>query len=73
MMQGADMGALPTLRAAVDPAATGGEYYGPNGFMEQGGHPVIVQSSEASHNIADARRLWEISEKLTGIHYNWNN
>jgi NAD(P)-dependent dehydrogenase (short-subunit alcohol dehydrogenase family) len=73
MMQGAEMGALPTLRAAVDPAASGGEYYGPNGFMEQTGYPVIVQSSNASHNMADARRLWEASEQLTGIHYNWNN
>jgi NAD(P)-dependent dehydrogenase (short-subunit alcohol dehydrogenase family) len=72
MMQGADMGALPTLRAAVDPTASGGEYYGPGGFMEQTGYPVIVQSNNASHNIADARRLWEISEQLTGIHYNWN-
>ena len=72
MMQGADMGALPTLRTAVDPAASGGEYYGPGGFMEQTGYPVIVQSSNASHNMVDARRLWEISEQLTGIHYNWN-
>lgn len=73
MMQGADMGALPTLRAAVDPAASGGDYYGPNGSREQTGYPVLVQSSEASHNEADARRLWEISEQLTDIHYNWNN
>jgi NAD(P)-dependent dehydrogenase (short-subunit alcohol dehydrogenase family) len=72
MMQGADMGALPTLRAAVDPAASGGEYYGPDGFMEQGGYPVIVQSSAESHSKADAHRLWEVSEQLTGIHYNWN-
>jgi NAD(P)-dependent dehydrogenase (short-subunit alcohol dehydrogenase family) len=73
MMQGADMGALPTLRAAVDPAASGGEYYGPGGFMEQTGNPVLVQSSEDSHNEADARHLWEASEQLTGIRYNWNN
>lgn len=69
MMQGADMGALPTLRAAVDPAATGGEYYGPGGFMEQTGYPVIVQSSSASHNVADARELWQVSEQLTGVQY----
>jgi hypothetical protein len=73
VIQGADMGALPTLRAAVDPAASGGEYYGPNGFLEQGGYPVVVQSSTASHNLADARRLWRISEELTGVRYNWNN
>lgn len=37
MMQGAAMGALPTLRAAVDPQVKGGDYYGPGGFMEQRG------------------------------------
>ena len=35
--------------------------------MEMGGYPVLVQSSEASHNQADARRLWEVSEELTGV------
>ena len=73
MMQGADMGALPTIRAAVDPTAKGGEYYGPNGFLEQRGYPVVVQSNTASHNLTDAGRLWEVSEQLTGIHYNWNH
>lgn len=67
MMQGADMGALPTIRAAVDPQAKGGDYYGPNGFMEQGGYPVLVQSSKASHGEADARKLWQVSEELTGV------
>jgi NAD(P)-dependent dehydrogenase (short-subunit alcohol dehydrogenase family) len=73
MMQGADMGALPILRAAVDPAASGGEYYGPGGFREQTGYPIIVQSSAASHNEADARHLWQVSEQLTGVYYNWNS
>jgi NAD(P)-dependent dehydrogenase (short-subunit alcohol dehydrogenase family) len=72
LMQSAAMGALPTIRAAVDPNAKGGEYYGPDGFMEQRGYPVVVQSSAASHNEANARRLWQISEQLTGIHYDWN-
>jgi NAD(P)-dependent dehydrogenase (short-subunit alcohol dehydrogenase family) len=61
------MGALPTLRAAVDPSADGGEYYGPAGFMEMRGYPVVVESNEASHNLADARRLWQVSERLTGV------
>jgi len=61
------MGALPTLRAAVDPNLTGGEYYGPAGFMEMRGYPVLVQSNDASHNLVDARRLWEVSEQLTGV------
>ena len=69
VVQSAAMGALPILRAAVDPEARGGEYYGPDGKNESRGYPVIVQSNEASHNMQDAARLWEVSEKLTGIHY----
>jgi NAD(P)-dependent dehydrogenase (short-subunit alcohol dehydrogenase family) len=68
-MQDSAMGALPTLRAAVDPQARGGQYYGPGGFMEQRGYPVLVESNDASHNLADARRLWEVSEALTGVSF----
>ena len=69
LIQGADMGALPTIRAAVDPEAKGGDYYGPGGFMEQGGYPVLVQSNKASHNVADAQKLWQVSEELTGVNF----
>jgi hypothetical protein len=69
MSQSAAMGALPTLRAATDPNSKGGEYYGPDGFYESRGYPVLVESSEASHNQADAQRLWDISQELTGVHY----
>ena len=68
-MQTAQMGALPTLRAAVDPEAKGGQYYGPDGWMEQKGHPVVVESSKRSYDQAVARRLWDVSEELTGVHY----
>lgn len=67
MTQSADMGALPTIRAAVDLNVKGGEYFGPGGFKEQGGYPILVQSNEASHNLADAKQLWEISEELTAV------
>lgn len=60
-------GALPQIRASVDPGAKGGQYYGPHRSMT--GYPVVVKSNEASHNLEDAARLWEISEKLTGISY----
>ena len=63
------MGALPTLRAAADPDARGGEYYGPRGLLEWSGHPVRVSSSPAARSEGDARRLWEISEELTGVRY----
>ena len=44
------MGALPTLRAATDPDAIGGTYYGPDGFMQLTGYPVVVASSSRSQN-----------------------
>ena len=62
-------GALPQIRASVDPDVKGGEYYGPNGFAEMKGNPVLVKSNEASHNQKDAAKLWEVSEKITGITY----
>jgi NAD(P)-dependent dehydrogenase (short-subunit alcohol dehydrogenase family) len=69
LFQGADMGALPTLRAATDPGVLGGQYYGPDGFGEQRGYPKIVASSEKSHDVAVQRRLWAVSEELTGVVY----
>jgi len=63
------MGTLPTLRAAVDPEARSGEYYGPDGFMEIWGYPVTVTSNKRSHNKEDARKLWELSVELTGVHF----
>jgi len=67
MNQNASMGALPSIRAAVDPEVTGGQYFGPDGPKERKGYPVVVQSTEASHNKADAQKLWEVSEQLTGV------
>jgi hypothetical protein len=68
-VQDAAMGALPTLRAATDPAAVGGTYYGPDGFMQLTGYPVVVTSSSRSQNRQAQRRLWVESEQLTGITY----
>ncbi len=62
-------GALPSLRAATDPAAQGGEYYGPGRFHEYTGSPVRVESTAASHDPAAQQRLWDISEQLTGVRY----
>lgn len=67
--QSAAMGALPTLRAATDPDVDGGDYFGPDGFGEQRGHPKKVGMSSRAKNDADAARLWAISEELTGISY----
>ena len=69
IFQSSAMGALPSIRAAVDPNAKGGDYYGPDGPRESKGFPILVQSNEASHNLDDARRLWQVSEELTGVKY----
>ncbi len=67
--QPADKGALPTLRAATDPTAQGGQYYGPDGIGEVKGNPKVVKSSAQSHDEDIQRRLWSLSEELTGVTY----
>ena len=67
LFQSAEMGALPTLRAATDLGVKGGQYYGPGCFAEQRGYPKVVKSSATSHDVAAQRRLWAISEGLTGV------
>ncbi len=67
--QAPDAGALPTLRAATDPNAWGGQYFGPGSLGETRGAPVVVASNDASYNAATAARLWESSQRLTGVTY----
>jgi NAD(P)-dependent dehydrogenase (short-subunit alcohol dehydrogenase family) len=67
--QSQEMGALPTLYAATSPETQGGEYIGPDGFLGQRGYPHIARSSGRSHDLKTAQRLWEVSEKLTGIRF----
>lgn len=67
--QSPEMGALPTIRAAVDEAAKGGEFYGPSGVFEMRGYPVKVDSNNLSHNKDVAKNLWDVSEKLTGVNF----
>ena len=67
--QNSARGALPSLRAAVDPGVKGGEFFGPGGRGERKGFPVQVKSNGESHDTEDARLLWEISEKLTGVKF----
>ncbi len=61
------MGALPTVRAATDPSVLGGQYYGPGNRGEVRGYPKVVVSSPASYDLAVQRRLWAVSETLTGV------
>jgi NAD(P)-dependent dehydrogenase (short-subunit alcohol dehydrogenase family) len=67
--QDAAMGALPTLRAATDPGVLGGQYFGPGGFAELRGYPKVVASNARSHDVDVQRRLWAVSEELTGVGY----
>lgn len=69
LLQNSAMGALPTLRAATDPAVRGGEYYGPGGPGELRGHPVRVGASRAARDQAVAARLWSVSEALTHVRF----
>jgi NAD(P)-dependent dehydrogenase (short-subunit alcohol dehydrogenase family) len=65
------MGALPQLYAATMPDVGPEDYWGPDGFMERRGWPKRVGRSGAARDDGAARRLWEASEKLTGITYTW--
>ena len=66
LAQSADMGALPTLYAATAPGVEGGDFIGPDGLLEQRGHPHRVTPSGAARDEEVARELWEVSEELTG-------
>jgi len=65
--QTAAMGALPTLYAATATGVRGGTYIGPDSIGELWGHPKEVGFSSAAADTATARRLWEVSEELTGV------
>jgi NAD(P)-dependent dehydrogenase (short-subunit alcohol dehydrogenase family) len=69
LAQSADMGALPTLYGATVADLPSGTFVGPEGFLEQRGHPRIVTAISRAYNESDWRRLWEISEEMTGVTY----
>jgi NAD(P)-dependent dehydrogenase (short-subunit alcohol dehydrogenase family) len=67
--QSAERGALPMLYAATSDDVIGGEYVGPGGLFNMRGYPEFQTSSADSQDEADAERLWQVSEKLTGVSY----
>jgi NAD(P)-dependent dehydrogenase (short-subunit alcohol dehydrogenase family) len=67
--QSSEGGALPILRAATDPGALGGQYYGPDGRGGYRGHPEVVASTPQSYDVATQQRLWTVSEELTGVKF----
>jgi NAD(P)-dependent dehydrogenase (short-subunit alcohol dehydrogenase family) len=69
VMQGAEAGSLPTLRAAADPDVIGGQYYGPVRRGETTGPPEVARQSMMATDPELAGRLWEASEEITSVHF----
>ncbi len=67
--QTAEEGARSLVFAASDPSVVGGGYYGPTGFGQMGGPPGRVEPSDRALDEGVAARLWEASERLTGVRY----
>ena len=67
--QDVEMGALPQLYAATAPGVESGQFFGPGGRGEMRGYPTLVQPDPAATDAAEAQRLWQLSEQLTGVHY----
>ncbi|MBA9035857.1 oxidoreductase [Rhizobium leguminosarum] len=70
LFQPVAQGALPTLFAATSPIARGGGYYGPDRLGETRGHPIEAQIPKQAMEKHVAHKLWEMSEKLTGVSFN---
>src|SRR5207245_1319982 len=69
--QSAAQGALPTLYAATAPDVHGGDFFGPDGLMQQRGHPKRVKAARKAYDEDTARQLWQVSEQLTGVTYDF--
>ena len=67
--QSAADGALPSLFAATAPGVRGGQYFGPDGLFGTRGHPKAVTFVRAARDPDAARRLWTVSEELTGVRF----
>lgn len=64
-LQPAAMGALPTVYAATDSGLTGGEYIGPDGKGQRRGYSAV-------NDVATREKLWDVSEELTGVTFDFN-
>jgi NAD(P)-dependent dehydrogenase (short-subunit alcohol dehydrogenase family) len=69
LFQSDEAGALPTLYAATSPDAKGGEYIGPDGFQAFKGYPTVEQPRPQALDEATGKKLWTVSEELTGVVY----
>jgi NAD(P)-dependent dehydrogenase (short-subunit alcohol dehydrogenase family) len=66
--QDVEMGALPQIYAAAGADVESGQFYGPDGRGESKGYPTLVQPKDEARDRELARRLWDVSEELTGVH-----
>ncbi|MFF4428585.1 oxidoreductase [Streptomyces sp. NPDC001513] len=69
LAQGKDRGAWSVVRAATDPDALGGQYFGPIGPGSLKGPPSLQVTAEPARDREAAARLWAVSEELTGVHW----
>ncbi|SEM20172.1 NAD(P)-dependent dehydrogenase, short-chain alcohol dehydrogenase family [Mesobacillus persicus] len=70
-LQPAEMGALPTIYAATEPSLKGGEYIGPDGRGRMKGYPALETPDPAANDEQTMRKLWNISEEMTGVTYDF--
>lgn len=73
LAQAAEMGVLPQLYASTAPDVEGGVFIGPDGKNEKQGYPTRVQPAEAARDTTLAKRLWQLSEDLTGVRPDFSN
>lgn len=69
LAQSPDRGALPQLFAATAPQVRGGQFFGPNGIAELRGAPMVVDMAPSAADPETGRRLWDLSEQLTGVRF----
>ena len=66
------MGALPSLYAASAPNVQPNDYYGPSSLKETRGYPKKADKSVEAKDPQLAEQLWQVSEEMTAVHYDWN-
>ncbi len=66
LSQSAEQGALPQLYAATSPGVTGGDYIGPDGWMQMRGYPKKHRAKESAYDTEAAQELWRLSVEMTG-------
>lgn len=66
-----EQGALSLLYAATAPVPPGASFVGPGGWTGQHGYPELIEPGTCALDDENARRLWQVSEELTGVHYDF--